>query len=129
MSFRKNLKQVLAIIKNGYKMDKKSVTCSLSNNTLNFLTFLLDQGYINGFAIQKPLYSLDIYLKYSRFGSPIAFYFNHIAFQPMFTYLRLKKLRRFYFHSYVCILSTNIGLLSGDKAVFFNRGGLYLFKL
>lgn len=120
---------MLAIIKNGYKADKKHVVCKLTTDITRILIFFLDRGYINGFSLDKSQRLTEVYLKYSRFGSPISFYFNHIQVLPKFSYLSVKRLRRFYFHSYICVLSTNMGLLTGDKAVFFCRGGLYLFKL
>ena len=129
MSFKTNLQLTLALIKNGYKAEKKKVTCKISRELITLLRFFLDRGYINGFFINKSTYLINIYLKYSRYGSPIICYFTHIQLVKQMSYISLKQLQKFYFHSYNYILSTDLGFLSGDKAVFFKRGGLYLFKL
>ncbi len=121
------IKNIITSIKNGYNLEEPSIKLKYNVFTFNILFFLYKQGYINGFLKKNNV--LITYLKYKIDGFNFLFFFKKFHINKKKSYISLNELKKNYRHSYLYVLTTSKGILSGTTAVHYKQGGLVLFKI
>ena len=128
--YTSNLNKFITSIVNGYNANKKVIKLKKSKFTFKILIFLKNEGYINGFYINNNNSSFFyIELKYKLNGYKFINFFKSFNTVHKKYFISLKKLKRNFRHSYLYVLTTNLGILTGNLAVSKKVGGFVLFKL
>jgi ribosomal protein S8 len=128
--YSSNLNYLITSIVNGYNSNKKIIKIKKSKFIFKILIFLKNEGYINGFYIKNIKSSIFfIELKYKLNGYKFINFFKSFNTLHKKYFISFKKLKRNYKHSYLYVLTTNFGILSGNMAVSKKIGGFILFKL
>jgi ribosomal protein S8 len=128
--YTSNLNKFITSIVNGYNSNKKIIKLKKSKFIFKILIFLKNEGYINGFYINNNKSSFFyIELKYKLNGYKFINFFKSFNTLHKKHFISLKKLKRNFRHSYLYVLTTNLGVLTGNLAVSKKVGGFVLFKL
>lgn len=125
----KNLKNVLASIKLGYKLHKNKICISYFNlNCLIILNILYKNGYISGYSFDNLNNKITIYLKYIQNKSVIQYmclFLNKTKYIYL-TYPMLLEINK----NFGCyVLSTHLGFMTSNDAIAKKIGGLLFFYL
>ena len=128
--YRKNLNRLFTAIVNGYNIQTKLVRVEKTYFIHAILKFLLDQGYIFGYFLKKNNDKFFfVELKYKRNGFNFLYFFKNFHLLHRKTFISYHQLVRNYRHSFNYVLTTEIGIITGNMAVYYRIGGFVLFKL
>ena len=130
MRCKGKLNYLFAEIVNGYKAENKFIKIKSSKFILKVLFFLYKNGYVNGYHLSSTNRQIIyIFLKYKLNGYNFLNLFKYFIKNNKFKYTSYKKLKRYFSHSHLYVLSTTRGIITGSYSVFFKIGGFILFKV
>lgn len=122
-----NLCNMLSILKNGQKRNKRSVLQKNSKFCISVLDLLWDEGFISGYReFQKDKKYLEIFLKY-RQKTPGIISIKSISKPNRSITYSVKTIWKFDSKLGVVVLSTNKGVLTIEKSKKLKIGGKALF--
>lgn len=131
MTMSDPLGDMLTRIRNGQRVNKRTVRCPASRLRANVLDVLAGEGYIRGWRRledrpTKPF--LEIELKYHE-GTPVIHEISRVSRPGRRVYSSIKDLARVYNGLGISILSTPRGVMSDADARAANVGGEVLCRV
>ena len=131
MTMSDPLGDMLTRIRNGQRVNKRTVRCPASRLRANVLEVLAGEGYIRGWRRledqpTKPF--LEIELKYHE-GTPVIHEISRVSRPGRRVYSSIKDLARVYNGLGISILSTPRGVMSDADARAANVGGEVLCRV
>lgn len=126
MSVIDPIADLLTRIRNAYKAMHSSVSVPTSKMREALVKILDEEGYINGFATEDGVISID--LKYFE-NKPVIAGLKRISKPGRRVYVGAKSIPSVQNGLGVCIVSTSKGILEGKKAAEANLGGELLCEI
>jgi len=122
-----SLCNMLSILKNGQKNNKRSVLQKRSLLCESVLNLLWDEGFISGFRISKNnLKYLEIFLKYFK-DTPSISYIKTISKPNRPVNYSVKNLWKFDSKLGIIVMSSNAGIITVERSKKLRIGGRALF--
>jgi ribosomal protein S8 len=119
------LVDMISRIRVGYITRRSVVKVKYSKFCFNIINVLLKEGFICGYEFTGNKFL--IFLRYIS-GQPIIRYISVISTPRKLTYMGRRSLLNW--NSGGCVfISTKVGVLSKDKALGYNIGGIVLFRI
>lgn len=102
---------------------KKSFACvPLTKINFSLLDLLYSEGLISGYSIQKHKYNIKVQISYLGSDLPLISSLKTVSRPGLRKYLCYNDLINHYSGRFL-ILNTNIGLITGTKAIIYRKGG------
>ena len=120
------LNRLTSSIKVSYKNDNQFCYVKSNKLVLGVLSYLRAEGSISGYKIENFL--VKVYLKYSS-TSPFILELKNYSTPAHKLNLTVFKLSKFIKKHPTCVILTKEGVMSGQKALIRNHGGIILFEI
>lgn len=131
MSMIDTIADMLTRIRNAQKAKLLGIEMPSSKMKCAVLNVLLEEGYIKSYDVNKTseITNLSVALKYLEDGTSVISEIHRVSKPGKRVYLPINKLKGYYNHTGIYILSTSKGVISDRLARILGVGGEVICKV
>jgi small subunit ribosomal protein S8 len=123
MSFNDPIAELLTILRNASKAEKKFVDLRISKMKINIIQILKDQGFVENFLVNDKKHMVRIFLRYTKARDSMIKKIRRVSSPGMRKYVGYQDIPRILGGVGTVILSTSKGVIDGKKAKELKIGG------